>query len=220
MNAREHPVFTELSRVKQYFDKIKAIESPPERALIMDKSAAARFIKAGLVSSLLLQASVIDIIQVGNEKYDLERAEREAKERVKMLMRSGTRNRPMKKRKIDATAQVAESASEFRSNGSDSDTDTGASSSSGSSGGSGSGHQAVAHSSSDTARKNKRKTAAKANSDLLEISSPRNLSMGNTGTASKKPDTSSEGMKSPSIHELNKKQRKVARRVARADNDR
>jgi exosome complex protein LRP1 len=51
VKAREHPVFIELTRVKQYFDKIKAAETPvAERNMTMDKAAAARFIKAGLVS--------------------------------------------------------------------------------------------------------------------------------------------------------------------------
>jgi exosome complex protein LRP1 len=51
VKAREHPVFLELTRVKQYFDKIKAAEAPAkDRNLVIDKSAAARFIKAGLVS--------------------------------------------------------------------------------------------------------------------------------------------------------------------------
>lgn len=52
VKAREHPVFKELTRVKQYFDKIKVVETPvAERNMAVDKSAAARFIKAGLVSA-------------------------------------------------------------------------------------------------------------------------------------------------------------------------
>jgi exosome complex protein LRP1 len=46
-------VFLELTRVKQYFDKIKTTENPaplPVRNMALDKSAAGRFIKAGLVS--------------------------------------------------------------------------------------------------------------------------------------------------------------------------
>jgi exosome complex protein LRP1 len=44
-------VFIELTRVKQYFDKIKKAELPPaERNLVVDKKAASRFIRAGLVS--------------------------------------------------------------------------------------------------------------------------------------------------------------------------
>ena len=52
VKAREHPVFTELTRVKQYFDKIKVAENPVGKRdnLSVDKGAAARIIKAGLVS--------------------------------------------------------------------------------------------------------------------------------------------------------------------------
>ena len=50
INAREQPVFKELTRVRQYFDKIKALETPDTgKPAKLDKGAAARFIKAGLV---------------------------------------------------------------------------------------------------------------------------------------------------------------------------
>lgn len=51
VNAKDHPVFKELTRVKQYFEKIKALETGPEkRTMTLDKEAAGRFIKHGLVS--------------------------------------------------------------------------------------------------------------------------------------------------------------------------
>ncbi|KAJ6115022.1 hypothetical protein N7486_000800 [Penicillium sp. IBT 16267x] len=69
VDAKQHPVYRELTRVKQYFEKIKALETEPEqRKMTLDKGAASRFVKHGLA---------------GNEKYDLERAEREAKERAR-----------------------------------------------------------------------------------------------------------------------------------------
>lgn len=44
-------MFKELTRVKQYFEKIKALETEPEKPnLTLNKEAAARFIKHGLVS--------------------------------------------------------------------------------------------------------------------------------------------------------------------------
>ena len=53
IDARRHPVFRELTRVRQYFDKIKGLETGPEkRNLTLDKAAAGRFIKHGLVSHL------------------------------------------------------------------------------------------------------------------------------------------------------------------------
>ncbi len=52
VDARNHAVFQELARVRQYFDKIKKAEAPPEqRESTLNKSAAIRFLKADLVSS-------------------------------------------------------------------------------------------------------------------------------------------------------------------------
>ncbi|EAS35076.1 exosome complex protein LRP1 [Coccidioides immitis RS] len=74
VNAKEHSVFKELTRVKQYFAKIKNLETVPEKpTMTLDKQAAARFIKHGLA---------------GNDKIDLERAEREAKERAMAQLRA------------------------------------------------------------------------------------------------------------------------------------
>ncbi len=53
VKAREHPVFVELTRVRQYFDKIKTAETPAAtRSLLLDKDAAHRFVRAGLVGYL------------------------------------------------------------------------------------------------------------------------------------------------------------------------
>jgi exosome complex protein LRP1 len=70
VNAKEHAIFRELARLKGYFAKIKDVEERPVAApkAKLDVGAAARFIKHGLA---------------GNEKYDLERAERLAKERAR-----------------------------------------------------------------------------------------------------------------------------------------
>ncbi|KFY78821.1 hypothetical protein V499_02066 [Pseudogymnoascus sp. VKM F-103] len=75
VKAREHPVFLELTRVKQYFDKLKEAENPTPKqpGLALDKNAAGRFIRAGLS---------------GNSKLDLERAEKLARERVHIKFNS------------------------------------------------------------------------------------------------------------------------------------
>ncbi|KAJ5288547.1 hypothetical protein N7478_001577 [Penicillium angulare] len=74
VEAKQHPVFRELTRVKQYFQKIKSLETEPEqRTMTLDKGAAGRFIKHGLA---------------GNDKYDLERAEREAKEKARATFKA------------------------------------------------------------------------------------------------------------------------------------
>ncbi|CZT50993.1 related to small unique nuclear receptor co-repressor [Rhynchosporium secalis] len=91
VNAREHQVFKELTRVKQYFDKIKNIETPPVRNTAVDKAAAARFIKAGLA---------------GNDKYDLARAEQIAKERAKSHIKFPESTKDLdKKRKAEVAAE-------------------------------------------------------------------------------------------------------------------
>lgn len=68
VDAKAHPVFQELSRVKDYFGKIKHAETPAaKRNTAVDKEAAGRFIKHGLA---------------GNDRYDRERAERAAREKA------------------------------------------------------------------------------------------------------------------------------------------
>jgi len=52
VDAKNHAVFRELVRVRQYFEKIKKIETPPEpRPTSLDTTAAIRFLKADLVGS-------------------------------------------------------------------------------------------------------------------------------------------------------------------------
>ncbi|KAB8236809.1 Sas10/Utp3/C1D family-domain-containing protein [Aspergillus alliaceus] len=104
VNAKEHPVFRELTRVKQYFDKIKALETEPEqRTLTLDKQAASRFIKHGLA---------------GNDKIDLERKEQQAKEKARAQLKASLLA------KKAATAAVPESASKSPANRSESDSDS------------------------------------------------------------------------------------------------
>ena len=52
-NAKEHSVFKELNRVKQYFEKIKIAENGKQGPnLRVDKAAAGRIVKHALVNSL------------------------------------------------------------------------------------------------------------------------------------------------------------------------
>ena len=68
VEAKSHPVFQELTRVKEYFEKIKKAENAGvRRSTTVDKDAAGRFIKHGLA---------------GNEKYDRERSHRGVGERA------------------------------------------------------------------------------------------------------------------------------------------
>ncbi|KAK5133441.1 hypothetical protein LTR08_007683 [Meristemomyces frigidus] len=68
VDAKSHPVFQELTRVKEYFEKIKRAENAgAKRNTAVDKDAAGRFIKHGLA---------------GNDKYDRERSHRAVAERA------------------------------------------------------------------------------------------------------------------------------------------
>jgi exosome complex protein LRP1 len=78
VNATEHPIFKEIARLRQYNTKIKEIEDrgikgSAEGRARLDVAAAGRFIKHGLA---------------GNDKYDLERQERMAKERARAHLKA------------------------------------------------------------------------------------------------------------------------------------
>ncbi|EFE33832.1 exosome-associated family protein [Trichophyton benhamiae CBS 112371] len=104
VDAKEHPVFRELNRVRQYHEKIKTLEAPPEkRTMTLDTQAAGRFIKHGLA---------------GNDKYDLERAEREAKEKALAQLRAAQLAKM--KAKVAATVPQKRSVEESEMSGRDS----------------------------------------------------------------------------------------------------
>jgi exosome complex protein LRP1 len=97
VDARSHPVFTELARVKQYFDKIKTAENPDaekkQQNSRLNQGAAKRFITAALS---------------GNDRFDAERegrnqAEKEKPLGVKRKAEDGTGNDAVAARK-DASA--------------------------------------------------------------------------------------------------------------------
>ncbi|RYN22515.1 hypothetical protein AA0112_g9824 [Alternaria arborescens] len=78
VNAMEHDVFKEIARLKQYNSKIKDIKDrgimgSAEGRARLDVGAAQRFIKHGLA---------------GNDKYDLERQERIAKEKARAHLKA------------------------------------------------------------------------------------------------------------------------------------
>ncbi|KKY22098.1 putative exosome-associated family protein [Diplodia seriata] len=95
VKAKEHAVFTELTRVRQYFQKIKQVEEAPIKPnQSLDKAAANRFIKAGLA---------------GNDQYDKERALRQAKERA--IAQFKLEQLSNKKRKADDAVEEDEASS-------------------------------------------------------------------------------------------------------------
>lgn len=94
VNAKDHAIFPELARLKGYFGKIKEIEErgvkgSAEGRAKLDVGAAQRFIKHGLA---------------GNEKYDLERRERQAKEKARAAIKAKQINK-----KFDDEGQVVSS---------------------------------------------------------------------------------------------------------------
>ena len=68
VDAKSHPVFKELNRVKEYFAKIKNAETAGQkRTTTVDRDAAGRVIRHG---------------RAGNERYDRDRAAREGRNRT------------------------------------------------------------------------------------------------------------------------------------------
>lgn len=78
-NAKSHPIFAELARLKTYFAKVKTAEQAgegkgaPAPTTKLDKGAAARFIRHGLA---------------GNERFDREREERVAREKARAALKA------------------------------------------------------------------------------------------------------------------------------------
>ncbi|KAI0390659.1 Sas10/Utp3/C1D family-domain-containing protein [Xylariaceae sp. FL0594] len=63
VDAKEHPVFKELLRVRQYFDKIKNIEFPPQKPeQTLNKEAAIRFIRSDLADDKQVHTQLTEMI--------------------------------------------------------------------------------------------------------------------------------------------------------------
>lgn len=106
VKATEHPVFRELTRVRQYFDKIKSLETEPEqRTMVLDKQAAGRFIKHGLA---------------GNEKFDLQREEQMAKEKARAQLKAS-----LLAKKASTTPEASSKVASSDSEDSDANPNTG-----------------------------------------------------------------------------------------------
>lgn len=87
VEVQDHPIFRELTRVKQYMKKINEAETgPTKNTLNLDKPAVQRFINHALVRTFAWQPLVFlrqgstwadRIVQAGNEKYDTKRAQQQ-----------------------------------------------------------------------------------------------------------------------------------------------
>ncbi|KAI0803878.1 Sas10/Utp3/C1D family-domain-containing protein [Xylaria sp. FL0064] len=63
VDAKQHPIFKELARVRQYFDKIKNIEFPPQKPeQSLNKEAAIRFIRADLADNKEINTKLTEMI--------------------------------------------------------------------------------------------------------------------------------------------------------------
>ncbi|KAI1478256.1 C1D-domain-containing protein [Daldinia eschscholtzii] len=99
VDAKEHPVFKELTRVRQYFDKIKNIETPPEKPeQTLNKEAAIRFIKA-------------DLAENNNKVVNTKLSEMIAKERAKAALKAAKSSGGKRKAEISILPEEANTES-------------------------------------------------------------------------------------------------------------
>lgn len=106
-DAKAHPVFTELARVRQYFSKIKAAEEggvSGRREAVLDKGAAGRFIKHALA---------------GNERYDAERREKGEQERERARLKAEDMGRRTTGDEVQGVRRETEEASSGSGSGSE-----------------------------------------------------------------------------------------------------
>ncbi|KAK3996494.1 Sas10/Utp3/C1D family-domain-containing protein [Cladorrhinum sp. PSN332] len=62
-DTKNHAIFSELTRVRQYFEKIQKLETPPaERETKVNTEAAARFIKNDLAGNKDIQNKLTELI--------------------------------------------------------------------------------------------------------------------------------------------------------------
>ncbi|TVY48122.1 Exosome complex protein [Lachnellula occidentalis] len=113
VKAREHPVFTELTRVKQYFDKIKMTETPPSttRTMTIDKAVARRFLEPDLAAS---------------KKDALLAAELKAKEKARAHIKFDELNKQIEERQNAKKRKGKTGEEEAAEDSSDSDSDSSA----------------------------------------------------------------------------------------------
>ena len=94
VDAKKHPVFKELARVRQYFEKIKNIESPPQKPeQSLNKEAAIRFLRSDLADNKEVSTKLTEMI---------------AKERAKAALKSAQKQQASSKRKADESAPSEE----------------------------------------------------------------------------------------------------------------
>ncbi|PSR83850.1 hypothetical protein BD289DRAFT_340916, partial [Coniella lustricola] len=69
VDTKTHSITKELTRLKQYFGKLKQAEEPPaDRTHTVDKQAAIRFIKADLADNSEINAKLKEKLAIEREK--------------------------------------------------------------------------------------------------------------------------------------------------------
>ncbi|MCJ1403895.1 hypothetical protein MMC11_007118 [Xylographa trunciseda] len=91
-NAKEHPVFRELTRVKQYFDKIKVVEfgEPKRENMSLDKPAVRRFIKHDLAGNAELDKVKGQMQPKTNTRLETYRVPLKQKRKIEKLKESSS----------------------------------------------------------------------------------------------------------------------------------
>ncbi|EMR67520.1 putative sas10 utp3 c1d protein [Eutypa lata UCREL1] len=96
VDAKNHPVFKELTRVRQYFEKIKNIESPPEVAAprkpeqTLNKEAAIRFLRSDLADNKEVNTKLTEMIAKERAKAALKAAQQQKQKQQKKGSGSGS----------------------------------------------------------------------------------------------------------------------------------
>ncbi|KAK4042179.1 Sas10/Utp3/C1D family-domain-containing protein [Parachaetomium inaequale] len=93
VDTKNHPIFTELTRVKQYVDKIEKLENPPaERENTVNTEATARFLRSDLGDNKDIKAKLTELI---------------AKEREKAAAKASEKKRPAEEAAAESSTAAA-----------------------------------------------------------------------------------------------------------------
>ncbi|KAK4452901.1 Sas10/Utp3/C1D family-domain-containing protein [Podospora aff. communis PSN243] len=103
VDAKDHAIFKELTRVKQYFDKIQKIEKgSEERETKLNTQAAARFIRADLADNKAIKEGLTAMIKEREARAAAQASKAEKKrpadESVKPAESSESKRQKKKKR--------------------------------------------------------------------------------------------------------------------------
>jgi len=92
VETKNHAIFTELTRVRQYFDKIQKLENPPpapERETTLNTQAAIRFVRADLSDNKEIKDKLTEQIAKEGEKAAVAAAAVAEKKRTAEETRAG-----------------------------------------------------------------------------------------------------------------------------------